>query len=92
MLLLFQCLTNDAWSGLMADAMESAEKGHCHPLGGDCGSWIAIPYFISFQIIGSFVFLNLVVAVILENFSSLGNVRDDLVSREDLDYFQEVRR
>ena len=69
-LTLFQCLTNDAWSGLMADAMLDESTGKCSEAEGDCGSWVAIPYFISFQVIGSFVFLNLVVAVILENFTT----------------------
>jgi hypothetical protein len=69
-LLLFQVLTGDAWSSVMAEAMLTPESGRCS--GASCGTWLAVPYFISFQLIGSFVFLNLVVAVILENFSSLG--------------------
>ena len=51
---------------------------------------LAIPYFISFQIVGCFVFLNLVVAVILENFSSLGSLNPDLVSSADVEAFKEV--
>ena len=89
-LLLFQCLTNDAWSGLMADAMETAADGHCSEAAGDCGSWVAIPYFISFQVLGSFVFLNLVVAVILENFTSVGTDNPELVSSQDLERFKEA--
>ena len=88
-LLLFQCLTNDAWSGLMADAMETAEQGHCSDELGNCGTWFAVPYFISFQILGSFVFLNLVVAVILENFTSMSSRNPDLISAADLDRFKE---
>ena len=88
-LLLFQCLTNDAWSGLMADAMESPEMGHCSSEEGNCGSWIAVPYFISFQILGSFVFLNLVVAVILENFTSQTSGNPDLIAGPDLERFKE---
>ena len=45
-------------------------SGMCSHAEGNCGSHAAIPYFISFQIVGSFVFLNLVVAVILENFAT----------------------
>ena len=48
-LLLFQCLTGDAWSALMTDAMVADGAG-CSEGAGDCGSWIAIPYFISFQV------------------------------------------
>jgi len=94
-LLLFQTLTGDAWSGLMADAMLTADTGLCNPAAtpgqpSNCGSWGAIPYFISFQIIGSFVFLNLVVAVILENFSSLGSLNPDLVAPADVEAFKEA--
>ena len=88
MLLLFQVLTGDAWSGLMADAMLDEGSGKC--AGETCGSWVAVPYFISFQVLGSFVFLNLVVAVILENFTSLGQVNPDLVSTNDIEEFKEM--
>ena len=37
--------------------------------------------------VGTFVLINLVVAVILENFTSLGNINSDLVSREDIEAF-----
>ena len=90
MLLLFQCLTGDDWSGLMTDAAVTEDSGTCSEHLGNCGSSAAIPFFISFQLIGSFVFLNLVVAVILENFSSLGSMRSDLVSASDLELFKEA--
>ena len=91
MLLLFQCLTGDGWSEMMDDAMVTEERG-CDPeaVPTDCGSPIAIPYFISFTVIGSFVMLNLVVAVILENFTALGNVNGDLVSANDIADFKEA--
>merc|ERR1719230_878549 len=91
MLLLFQCLTGDGWSAIMDDAMISPERG-CDPdmIPTDCGSPIAIPYFISFTVVGTFVMLNLVVAVILENFTSLGNVNSDLVSTNDIVEFKEA--
>ena len=73
MLLLFEVLTNDGWSRSMTDAMVDESSGGCSRAAGDCGSWLAAPYFISFQILGSVVFLNVVVAVILEHFSSLGH-------------------
>jgi hypothetical protein len=93
-LLLFQCLTGDGWSAIMDDAMISEERG-CDPAPedgspSDCGSWIALPYFISYCVIGTFVMLNLVVAVILENFTSLGNVNPDLVSTNDIEEFKEM--
>ena len=46
----------------MDDAMISPERG-CDPdaVPTDCGSSLALPYFVTFMIGGSFVFLNIVV-------------------------------
>jgi hypothetical protein len=91
MLLLFQCITGDGWSEIMDDALIDERRG-CDPnaVPSDCGSAISVPYFIAFTIIGTFVMLNLVVAVILENFTSLGNVNPDLVSTNDIVEYKEV--
>ena len=89
MLLLFQCITGDGWSALMDDCMITPERG-CSLEDGDCGSTAAVPYFVSFVVISSFVFLNLIVAVILENFSALGAQSDDLVSSSSIAVFKEV--
>jgi hypothetical protein len=61
-LLLFQVLTGDSWSGVMYGAMVDEDLG-CDPtlVPSNCGSWLAMPYFVSYILIGSFVFLNLVV-------------------------------
>ena len=90
MLLLFQCLTGDNWSGMMTDALVSEESGRCTQEEGNCGTGAAIPYFVSFQLLGSFVFLNLVVAVILETFAALGSENPDFVASGDLDGFREA--
>ena len=91
MLLLFQCLTGDGWSALMDDLLINEERG-CDPsiTPTDCGSPLATPFFISFTVIGSFVFLNLVVAVILENFTALGSIDPAQVSAGDISDFKEV--
>ena len=89
-LVLFQCMTGDDWSSIMADAMQNEESGTCTQAAGDCGSTVAVPYFISFQVLSSFIFLNLVVAVIIENFATLHDTRPDLVSASDLEMFMEA--
>ena len=89
-LVLFQVLTGDGWSNVMADAILDEASGLCSVAAGDCGSPMAVPYFISFQILGSSVFLNLVVAVILENFTTLHHINPDLVSAADLELFNDV--
>ena len=58
MLLLFQQLTGDGWSGVMDDLMVTPTAAATSPPSrtrappGDCGSVLALPYFFSFQIIG----------------------------------------
>lgn len=79
-LLNFQCLTGDGWSALMTQALADEDNP---------GSAYAVPFFVSFQILCSSVILNLVVAVILENFTSLGG-DSHLVSKEDVNMFTEV--
>ena len=51
-LTMFRCATGEDWNGLMHDLMVSPELG-CDPHKNNCGTWLAIPYFISFQVIGS---------------------------------------
>jgi hypothetical protein len=82
LLLLFQVLTGDSWSGVMHGAMVDADLG-CEPdtVPSNCGSKLAMPYFVSYLLIGNFVFLNLVVAVVLENFSVAGAERDEQTRR-----------
>jgi hypothetical protein len=89
-LLLFQCLTGDGWSTMMTDSMIDEQTGLCSNEEGNCGSNVAIPYFISFQFVGCFVFANLIVAVILENFATLHNLNPELVSSSDVELFQEA--
>ena len=92
MLVLVQCLTGDGWSTLMSDVSAGPERG-CDPNKlphSDCGNQAAAyPYFLSFMFFGTFVLLNLIVAVILEHFSALGNVNPDLVSSSDIADFGE---
>jgi hypothetical protein len=56
MLLLFRLATGENWNGVMHD---------CRGL-----SDFAVPYFISFLYIGVYLFLNLYVAAIIQNFSN----------------------
>ena len=71
--LLLQCLTADGWSQLMIDTLGPPEAGACEEYGlpASCESSQVTPhiYFISFILLGVFCILNLVIAVILENFS-----------------------
>jgi len=85
LLLLFQVLTGDSWSGVMWGAMVDEDLGcdpHATPV-SNCGTVLAMPYFVSFILIGSFVFLNLVVAIVLENFGTMSAERDEQIRRQE---------
>ena len=75
-----QCLTGDSWSTLMSEARDS----------GDADPIIVQAFFVSFQVIGSYVILNLLVAVILENFAAMGAGNSDLISSDDIETFSET--
>jgi hypothetical protein len=94
MLLLLQAVTGDGWTLLMQDARVREHPDPaltvCTAEEGNCGSFLAVPYFLSFQLIGTLVFMNLMIAVILDNFSTLSEQNPDLVSPIDIDGFMEA--
>ena len=51
------------------------------------GTLAAIPFFLSYQIIGSFVFTSLFLAVIIENYALLGNGKPIQITAEQVDGF-----
>ena len=87
LLVVFQVLTEDGWSKIMADAMLVEKNGECVQALGNCGTLAAIPFFISFHLIGSYVLLNLVVASMLEVYSRLHRMSRSLFSELDLELF-----
>ena len=56
----------------------------------DCGSNYYMFYFVSFYVVVVFVFLNLFVAVILENFNSAYTREDNLITNASFENFQMV--
>lgn len=49
--------------------MEAMDRSGCDAGGNEhCGTWVAVPYFISYIITVSIIMLNLFTAVIIENF------------------------
>ena len=97
-----QVLTADGWHALMLETMVDEEQG-CTSTGvqSNCGSWLAMPYFISFVLLSTFVVLNLMLAIVLERFLSDSQRREELeepdkrrlprcISSEDVDEFCEL--
>lgn len=55
----------------------AAERGESKPIPMSCGKPVpALLYFVSFMIVMSFVFLNLFIAIILENFNIQNDAAD----------------
>ena len=68
MLTLFRVATHDEWVGVMADC--AVRPPHCDAAAGTCGTIATYPFFLSFVIIVSIIMLNLLTAVIIENFEN----------------------
>eukprot|EP00095_Tigriopus_kingsejongensis_P008699 maker-scaffold483_size159862-snap-gene-0.43 protein:Tk08699 transcript:maker-scaffold483_size159862-snap-gene-0.43-mRNA-1 annotation:"hypothetical protein L798_10696" len=94
MSMLFRTVTGEDWNRVLHDCMLSPP--YCtHQAGAsfwetDCGNVVAaIIYFCSFYVIITYIVLNLLVAIIMENFSLFySNEEDALLSYADIRNFQ----
>ena len=78
-----------AWNSVMYDCMLDTDcdaDDDC-ALGECCGSRTAPIYFISFVIFGSFVTLNLLIAVVLDNFSNSKKEEGVNVTSDNIEEF-----
>lgn len=64
LLTLFRVATGDNWSDLMIACM--IQPPDCSREEGDCGTYAAVPYFLSFVLLITIVLLNLFTAVVIE--------------------------
>lgn len=64
LLVMFKMLTGENWNFIMHDCMVV--------------TWLAVPFFVTFVVLGQFVLLNLVIAIIIEAFSE---VEDEVRAR-----------
>ena len=58
MITLFRCATGESWNGIMHDCMKSEYS-------------LGIVFFVSFSMLATLVFLNIFIAVILDNFATV---------------------
>lgn len=90
--LLFRIVTGEDWNKIMHDCMVSPPFCTRKENGWetDCGNFMAsLMYFCSFYIIITYIVLNLLVAIIMENFSLFySNEEDALLSYNDIRQFQ----
>mmetsp|Transcript_2999 Transcript_2999/g.11471 ORF Transcript_2999/g.11471 Transcript_2999/m.11471 type:complete len:2472 (-) Transcript_2999:11-7426(-) len=90
---LFRLATLDNWNVLLDNTI--LEEPYCTntSLWNDCGSLWAYAYYMTFYVLGAYVFMNLVTGVIVDNFeSTFSNIdkRDFMFGAEDLVHFQET--
>ncbi|RMC06780.1 hypothetical protein DUI87_16226 [Hirundo rustica rustica] len=90
---LFRIVTGEDWNKIMHDCM--VQPPFCTPDNStywktDCGNYAgALMYFCSFYVIIAYIMLNLLVAIIVENFSLFYSTEEDqLLSYNDLRHFQ----
>uniref|UniRef100_A0AC35U5Q7 Tetraspanin n=1 Tax=Rhabditophanes sp. KR3021 TaxID=114890 RepID=A0AC35U5Q7_9BILA len=96
LVVLFRSVTGEDWNDILHDCMRSAP--FCYWKQGinywetDCGNYYgAIIYFCSFYLIITYIVRNLLVAVIMENFSLFYSSEEDaLLSYADIRNFQLV--
>ncbi|CAJ0583303.1 unnamed protein product, partial [Mesorhabditis spiculigera] len=96
LVVLFRSVTGEDWNDIMHDCMRSPP--FCYWSDGlnywqtDCGNYFgAVFYFCSFYLIITYIVLNLLVAIIMENFSLFYSSEEDaLLSYADIRNFQQV--
>ena len=96
-LTMLRCATGESWNGIMHDAMvkptefTADDQARCSVDKGDCGSpSAAIFFFVSFQVLSSFVILNMMIALILEEYSKSVNREKHRVNPDDAEAFVDL--
>jgi len=100
MLLLFRCVTGESFNGVMHDcsvqppyceAKEWWDEGAEQWREPNCGnSYLAPAYFTFFFTMMNYVFLNMLIAIILDNYLEMRKLRGSAVTNDTLDTFEEA--
>ena len=90
-LTLFRCSTGESWNGLMHDAMIQPESGLCSYEDGNCGNtFVAVPFFVSYVLLSTFIVLKMMIVLILENYLKTLKRDRSSVKPEDAEAFIEA--
>lgn len=94
LLLVFRMSTGESWNGVMNECRiteDCSDTENTFNDGlGNCGSPIALVYFLSFQLIGQYVMLNLFIAVMLEYYQREQDASDPALTTQDNKTFETV--
>lgn len=89
--LFFRFLTVEDWNTIMHDCMVLPpfcdDEDDDMP---DCGNAWAPLFFVSFLIFGTYFLMNLIVAIILDNFNTTSHIEKSQVRMHDINKFMEV--
>ena len=91
---LVRASTGESWNGLMHDCMqeETSDEDSCSGV-EECGAiGYAVPYWLSFVITAASVFLNIFIAVILNNFGEVveSEKQDIFITDDDLANYEKT--
>ena len=93
LLTLLRVLTGEGWHEIMYDTMnkDNCDSSSDCRTGTCCGTYGAPLYFVSFVAFSSFVMLNLLIAVVLDNYSmSQQEAKSQIVTPSDVKNFRRV--
>ena len=101
MLTMLRCSTGESWNGIMHDTMAGPDDvfsdyppealvPRCSAERGDCGSpFTSIAFHVSFQVVATFVVLNMMIALILEEYGKAVSREGYRISSDDAEIFVE---
>jgi len=92
-MLLFRMSTGESYNGVMHDCRTEEEDGLCSSEAGDCGLPVfAEIYFLSFFLVSAMLMLNILVAIILDNYGDQEEQEQlfTKVGPEDMEVFKQV--
>lgn len=101
LLTLARAATGESWHLLMREAMQrqpgcTDEEQAPDMLNRDgprgCGTWLALPFFLSFSFVVAVVLMNLVVAIVLDGFYAVEQVERLVKVREHTALFEQLWR
>ena len=97
LLTMLRCATGESWNTIMHDLMITPESidAHSQPIcsieAGNCGNPIAsVVFFVSFIVLSSFLILNMMIAMILEEYSKAMAREKHKINPDDSERFVEA--
>jgi hypothetical protein len=92
LLAVFRMVTGESWNGLMHDCSTTTNcNSHEDCAMNCCGSAAQAPiYFVSFQLLGQYIFMNMFIAVMLVHFERQKNAVEPHITSVDHEKFHEI--